>query len=209
METAMKPRLPTTLSAIVMALSFCLTTLLLAPSIATAQEFVIKPVADKRLKELPPGPLYWRVDNFPTLTQARAAEGPAALSAEVAGKAWLFTLGTAGGSTPGGTKVAEVGPVPSVTAPEYLLRIVNSGGPPGAKTPVHSHPGAEAFYVLTGRMGQKTPHGVTYTEAGQSMNGHGADTSMEVFNAGPTDLDQLVMFVVDATRPFAVSASFH
>jgi hypothetical protein len=206
----MKPRLPTALSAIVMALSFCMTTLLLAPSIAMAQEaFVIKPVADKKLKELPPGPLYWRVENFRTLTQARAAEGPASLSAEVAGKAWLFTLGTVGGSTPGGTKVAEVGPVPPVTAPEYLLRITNSGGPPGAKTPVHAHPGAEAFYVLTGRMGQKTPHGVTYTEAGQSMNGHGADMPMEVFNAGTTDLDQLVMFVVDATRPFAVPASFH
>lgn len=206
----MEPRLPTALNAIVMVLAFCLTTLLPAPSIAMAQEtFVIKPVADKKLKELPAGPLYWRVENFPTLTQARVAEGPASLSAEVAGKAWLFTLGTAGASTPGGTKVAEVGPVPPVTAPEYLLRITNSGGPPGAKTPVHSHPGAEAFYVLTGRMGQKTPHGVTYTEAGQSMNGHGADTSMEVFNAGTTDLDQLVMFVVDATKPFAVPASFN
>jgi hypothetical protein len=174
-----------------------------------AQEtFVIKPVADKKLKELPTGPLYWRVENFPTLTQAQAAEGPTSLSAEVAGRAWLFTLGSAGGSTPGATEVVEVGPVPPVSAPEYLLRITNSGGPPGAKTPVHSHPGAEAFYVLTGRMGQKTPHGVTYTEAGQSLNGHGANMSIEVFNAGTTDLNQLVMFVVDATKPFAVPASF-
>jgi quercetin dioxygenase-like cupin family protein len=206
----MKPRLPTVRTAIVLALSFCLITPLLAPSPARAEgAFVIKPVADKVLKELPAGPLYWRVENFPTLAQAKAIEGPASLSADVAGKAWLFTLGSAGGSTPGGTKVAEVGPVPPINAPEYLLRITHSGGPPGAKTPVHSHPGAEAFYVLTGRMGQKTPHGVTYTEAGQSMNGHEGDMSMEVFSAGTTDLDQIVMFVVDATRPFTVSASFH
>ena len=98
--------------------------------------------------------------------------------------------------------------MPPITAPEYMLRITHSGGPPGARSPVHSHPGAEAFYVLTGRMGQKTPRGVTYTEAGQSMNGHGADMTMEVFSAGTTDLDQLVMFVVDATRPFAVPAKF-
>jgi hypothetical protein len=26
--------------------------------------------------------------------------------------------------------VAEVGPVPPITAPEYLLRITHSGGPP-------------------------------------------------------------------------------
>ena len=89
-----------------------------------------------------------------------------------------------------------------------MIRITNSGGPPGAKTPVHSHPGAEAFYVMTGRMGQRTPHGVTYTDAGQSMNGHGADMVMEVFNAGTTNLDQLVMFVVDANKPFTASAKF-
>jgi hypothetical protein len=38
------------------------------------------------------------------------------LTAEVAGKVWLFTLGPQGGATPGGTKVAEIGPVPSLSA---------------------------------------------------------------------------------------------
>jgi hypothetical protein len=38
------------------------------------------------------------------------------------------------------------------------------------------------------------------------MNGHGPDTAMEVFSAGTIDLDQLVMFVVDATRPFSSPA---
>jgi hypothetical protein len=40
------------------------------------------------------------------------------------------------------------------------------------------------------------------------MNGHGPDTAMEVFSAGTIDLDQLVMFVVDATRPFSSPAKF-
>ena len=40
------------------------------------------------------------------------------------------------------------------------------------------------------------------------MNGHGADMPMEVFSAGTVDLDQLVMFVVDATRPFSSPARF-
>jgi hypothetical protein len=149
------------------------------------------------------------VETFPTLAWAKAAEGSASLAADVSGKAWLFTLGPIGGSTPGGTKVAEVGPVPPINAPEYLLRITHSGGPPGAKTAVHSHPGAETIYVLAGRMGQKTPAGTTFTEAGQFLNGQHADVAMEVFSAGATDLDQLVMFVLDATRPFATAASFH
>jgi hypothetical protein len=73
-------------------------------------------------------------------------------------------------------------------------------------TPVHTHPGSEAFYVLAGRLGQRTPHGVSYAAAGQSMNGHGGDLAMEVFSAGTSDLDQLVMFVVDAARPFSSPA---
>jgi hypothetical protein len=33
-----------------------------------------------------------------------------------------------------------------------------------------------------------------------------ADTPMQVFNAGNTELDQIVMFVVDASRPFTAPA---
>ena len=46
---------------------------------------------------------------------------------------WLFTLGPQGGATHGGSKVAEIGPVAPITAPEYLLRINNAGGPPGSR----------------------------------------------------------------------------
>jgi hypothetical protein len=180
-----------------------------APGVAqTEPKFVIKPVAEKKLKELPAGPLYWRVESFPTLAQAQAAEGATSLAAEVAGKVWLFTLGQKGGATGGAKKVVEIGPVPTISAPEYLLRINHAGGPPGAKTPVHSHPGSEAFYVLSGQLGQKTPHGVMHADAGQSMNGHRPGMPMEVFSSGTTDLDQLVMFVVDATKPFSSPAKF-
>ena len=192
-----------------LAASLCVSGFLLLPSTAAAQgKFVIKPVAEKKLERLPAGPLYWRLENFPTLAQAEAAAGPTSLAAEVSGNAWLFTLGQKGGVTPGGSKVAEIGPVPPITAPEYLLRINHASGPPGAKTPVHSHPGSEAFYVLAGRLGQKTPDGVHYAKAGEEMNGHGPGTAMEVFSAGPSDLDQLVMFLVDATKPFSVPAKF-
>jgi hypothetical protein len=190
------------------ALLLCATGLLLLPSPAAAQKFEIKPVAEKRLKQLPSGTLYWRLEHFPTLAQAEAAAGPTSLAAEAAGKVWLFTLGPKGGATRGGSKVVEIGPVPPINAPEYLLRINRASGPPGAKTPVHTHPGCEAFYVLAGRVAQRTPHGVSHADAGQSMNGHGADTPMEVFSSGTTDLDQLVMFVVDATKPFSSPARF-
>ncbi len=179
---------------------------ILSNQTAFAQQLTIKPIAEKKVKQLPAGPLFWRIENFPALAQAQAAAGPTGLPAEVAGKIWLFTLGPKDGSSAGGSRVVEIGPIPLVTAPEYLLRINHAGGPPGAKTPVHTHPGSEAFYVLAGRLGQRTTHGVAHADAGQSMNGHGADTPMVVFSAGTTNLDQLVMFVVDATRPFSSPA---
>jgi hypothetical protein len=194
---------------VALAVLLCTMGMLLSPSTAAAQQqFVIKPVAEKKLNQLPAGPLYWQIENFPTLAQAQAAAGPTSLPAEVAGKVWLFTLGPRGGSTRGGTKVVEIGPVPPITAPEYLLRINNAGGPPGARTPVHTHPGSEAFYVLAGRLGQKTPHGVSHVDVGQSMPGHGPDTPMEVFSSGTSDLNVLVMFVVDAAKPFSSPAKF-
>jgi hypothetical protein len=183
--------------------------LTLWPSAALAQaKFDIKPVAEKKLKELPAGPLYWHLETFPALAEAQAAAGPTSLAAEIGGKVWLFTLGPKDGTTRRGSKVAEIGPVPAITASEFLLRINHAGGPPGAKTAVHTHPGSEAFYVLAGRLGQRTPHGVSHADAGQTMNGHGPDTPMEVFSAGATDLDQIVLFVVDATRPFSSPAKF-
>ena len=190
------------------------------PAAAADGVYVVKPVAEKKVKQLPEGPLYWRIENFPTLAQAQAAIGPGrwnpdtvsydaptALAAEVAGKVWLFTLGPKGGSTPGGTEVAELGPVPPITAPEYLLRINYGSGPPGAKTPQHSHPGSESFYVISGQLGQRTPQGVSHVDAGHTMNGHSAGMPMEVFNSGTTDLSALIMFVVDATKPFSTPAS--
>lgn len=189
---------------------------------AAQQKFVVKPVAQKKVRQLPAGPLYWRIENFPTLAQAQAvADGKRwnpdtvsddpnpSLAAEVDGKAWLFTLGPKGGATDGGTKVAEIGPVPRITAHEYLLRINSTGGPPGVKTPVHMHPGSETFYVVSGRLGQKTPEGVSYVEAGQSMLGHAANTPMEVFSSGTGDLHALVMFIVDADKPFSTRTNFH
>lgn len=172
------------------------------------QPLAIKALAEKRVTQLPAGPLFWRLETFPTIAQARAAAGAMALAAESAGKAWLFTLGPAGGSTVGGTKVSEVGPLPRVVAPEYLLRINEATGLPGSITPVHSHPGSEAFYVLAGQQTVRTPEWVILIAAGQAEAGPGDGTPLQVSSSGWTELHALVMFVVDATKPFSSPATF-
>ena len=167
----------------------------------------IKPLAQKKVGELPAGQLFWRIENFDSLDKAKAAAGQWSLAAESAGKVWLFTLGAPGGATPGGKKVTEFGPVPRIAAPEYLLRINEATGPHGAITSIHSHPGSESFYVLRGEQSIRGPKGVTVMKPGDPTIGQG-EQPMQVWSSGTADLHSLVMFVVDATRPFSTPSKF-
>lgn len=167
----------------------------------------IKPLAEKKVAELPTGELFWRIENFDSMAQASAAAGAWSLVAESAGKVWLFTLGPSGGASPGATKVTEVGPIPRISAPQYLLRINDASGPPGSVTAVHSHPGSEAFFVLSGEQSIRGSGGVMRVAAGRAEAGQGADRAMQVSSSGTTDLHALVMFVVDASKPFSTAAT--
>jgi quercetin dioxygenase-like cupin family protein len=180
----------------------------LGPLSAAGQPaLVIKPLAQKKVQALPAEPLYWHIENFPALSQAQAAAGDTGLAVESGGKVWLFRLGSKGMPVAaGGTRVTEVGPIPRITATEYLLRINEASGPPGSITSQHSHPGSEAFYVVAGEQSIRSPHGVMRVRPGQSETGHGADVAMQVSSSGDGDLLALVMFVVDSNRPFSVPA---
>ncbi len=193
----------------ILALSLCGMGMALSASMAMAQaQFTITPVVEKKVSSLPDGPLYWQVENFPTLAEATAAAGPTALAAEVEGKVWLITLGAKGAPTHGGSAVTEVGPVARITAPEYLLRLNNAVAPTGTHTSTHTHPGSEAFYVLAGQLSQRTPEGVAVVNAGGTMPGKAPVTTMEVSSTGTADMHALVMFVVDATKPFSSPSHF-
>ncbi|HLX28887.1 MAG TPA: cupin domain-containing protein [Casimicrobiaceae bacterium] len=180
----------------------------LGTALAADNKLVIKALAEKQVATLPAGPLVWRIETFATPAQAQAAAGEWSLVAQAADKVWLFTLGSAGGSTPGGQKIAEVGPIVRFDAPRYLLRINEATGAPGSTTPVHVHPGSEAFYVLAGEQVIHTKDGVMHLKAGQAEPGQAANAPMEVSVGGSTDVHALVMFVVDATKPFSSHASF-
>ncbi len=178
-------------------------------STAMAQSaLVIRPLAERTVDALPSGELFWRIETFPSADAAQAAAGPWSLVADAAGKTWLFTLGPSGGSSPGAVRVSEVGPIARVDAPRYLLRINEASGPPGSVTPVHSHPGSEAFFVLAGEQSVRGAHGTLVVKAGMPEPGHGPSMAMQVSSSGSGDLRSLVMFVVDATKPFSSPASF-
>jgi len=167
----------------------------------------IKPLVERTVDSLPDGTLYWRIENFSDIAAATAAAGPWSLVAEAAGKVWLFTLTADPKASGTGAKVAEVGPIPRVAATRYLLRINQATGVPGSQTPVHTHPGSEAFYVLRGEQSIRGPADTLRVRVGQAEGGRGAGVPMQVSSTGDADLLALVMFVVDATKPFSSPAT--
>lgn len=173
-----------------------------------AADFRVEPVAERNIAQLPAGPLYWRVESAPAMAGPPLTGQNLSLSAEADGRSWLFTLGPRGARTPGLRLEAEIGPVPIPGADAWTLRLNRAGGPPGARTPVHAHPGSEAFFVRSGRLCQRTSHGDTELGAGQSMTGHQPGAVMQLTSCGEGDLDQWVMFVVDSAQPFSWPASF-
>ena len=176
-------------------------------AIAGAHEpLSIKPLAEKKVTELPAGKLTWTIETFDSVALADAAAGPWSLTVQSAGKVWLFSLGNGDRPPSSGTKVAEVGPIPRFSAKTYLLRINDASGPPGSATPIHSHPGSEAFFVLSGEQSIRSSTKVMKVAEGHTEPGQGAENAMEVSSTGTTDLHALVMFVVDADKPFSSPA---
>ena len=174
-------------------------------------------MVEKKLKQLPPGPLYWRVENLPTFALAQVAAGwkpdlvrydeTPVLAAEVAGKFWLFTLGAKGGSTPGATNVGRDRTCTSDHEPRIFSKSTMATDLPVPRHPCTPTPGRKPSTLSRGDWASGHPHGVSHVDAGQTMNGHPAGMAMEVFNSGSSELTALIMFVVDAVSRSRTSAS--
>ena len=87
-----------------LALLFCVVTVLSPTSLFAQQPPVgtISPSVEKKLKELPPGPLFWRIENFPTLAQAQAAAGPTGIGYRVCRQGLAIHSGSKGRVHDGG-----------------------------------------------------------------------------------------------------------
>lgn len=183
-----------------------------SPAGINAQETPInvRTLADRQISQLPGGALVWRLERFPTKAGAEAAALPTSLVAELGGWAYLATLvgGPPGGGLSRGTRLAEIGPLAPPAAPQYLLRIAELSGPPGSKSPIHSHPGAESYFVIGGQLEVRSASGVTILGPGQHFIGVENGTAVQVSSVGREGLLALVLFAVDAEKPLTSPATF-
>jgi mannose-6-phosphate isomerase-like protein (cupin superfamily) len=171
-----------------------------------APKFVVTKVAEKPLDGLPPGDLYWTVETFPTLDAAKAATTDNAVAAEIDGMAWLLTLGPEDKVGHGGQWMTSIGPIDRFEAPSYMMRINVSDAPSGTATSVHSHPGSEAMYVMSGEATVRWPDKTSVIKAGEGSPGQPQHTPMLATSTGDDTLKELIMFVVDPSQEFASPA---
>ena len=122
------------------------------------------------LGELPQGPLFWHLYNYPSRTaaEAEAERAPSATVVEAFDKFWLYSISTKEWHPLGGERVADIGPLPLKPGIKYTARYMQAVFTPGMTAAVHRHSGPEAWYLLTGTQCLETPDGMAVAHAGDT-----------------------------------------
>lgn len=149
---------------------------------------------------------FWHLDTYPTRTEAEAAKGPRGTVVEALGKIWLFTIGEAGWRPAGGVRVAEIGPLHVKSGERYTARYMEAIFNPGMRTPVHRHPGPEAWYTTAGEVCLETPEGKVVGRAGESTIVP-AGPPMQLTATGTEQRRSLVLILHETSQPSGVPVS--
>jgi quercetin dioxygenase-like cupin family protein len=122
---------------------------------------------------------------------------------------WEIRLARPGSSsTPRARRVFESDPLEGVPEPAALSFLAVTVPPRGGRTTVHTHPGPELIYQLSGRIDyQNGLIGTRRLRAG-GLEGIPPDTPVQKRNPFPESAVFLSWFAVDPDAPFAPKASF-
>lgn len=191
-----------------------LAALALSAGSLTAQTKDCEPVADRAGRtlgcfishRLPLGPLprdtalYWYVDSLPDSSTyvPTAARTVVVHSLDAT---WLFTIAAKGAPSVAGRRVAVIGPMPLVQADSFTATYMEGVFQPGMESPVHRHPGAEAWYTLNGAQCLETPTGRMIQRAGEGGAIVTGGQPMRLRGIGTGVRRSLVLILQDASKP--------
>jgi len=116
-------------------------------------------MANVALGKLPPAPVFWHLDAYPSARAAESAKGPLGTVVEALGKFWLFTIDRADWRPATGERIAEIGPLPLNDTAQYTARYMEAIFTPGMTSSIHRHSGPEVWYTLTGETCLETSEG--------------------------------------------------
>ena len=166
-------------------------------------------IAMETLKSLPAKPLFWHIYSYPSQDAARRAKGASnGTAAESLGKYWLFNIAPANWKPRDGRRQAVIGPLSVVSGKAYVARYMESIIPPGRSggTPVHRHPGPEAWYLLEGMQCIRTPGKAVILHAGQTAFVPGG-VPMTLAHSQTATRRALVLVLQDASQPWMTKAN--
>src|SRR5437870_8661501 len=151
--------------------------------------------------------VYWHVYSYPTRAEAEAAKGSRGSVISGLGKTWLFVIGEAGQQPPrGAARIAEIGPLTVKPGVKYTAQYMVAVFTPGMTTPVHRHPGPEAWYTLSGEVCLETPNGKVVGRAGESTIVP-AGPPMKLTATGTEKRRSLVLILHETSQPSGILAS--
>jgi quercetin dioxygenase-like cupin family protein len=157
--------------------------------------------ANTALGRLPQQPIFWHLDIYPTLAEAEVAKGPRGTVLASLGKFWLLTIDVAGWHPSGGSRVAEIGPLPVSTEAQYSAQYMEAIFTPGMTAPAHTHSGPEAWYTLTGETCLETPTGKMIGRAGGAHVIVPGGPPMHLTATGTETRRALVLILHDSAQP--------
>lgn len=192
-------------------------------SLAQAQTKDCEPVADRagrafgcfvtartELGALPRDTtLFWHVVVMPSMTAANSAAheaGRRGTAVQSLDRAWLFVLAPDSWRTTDGARLAMIGPLSLVQADSFAAVYMEGVFRPGMQSPVHRHPGVEAWYTLEGEMCLESPWGTQVQKArGPGVMITGGQPMM-LTGTGTEIRRSLVLILQDATQPRSTHA---
>jgi quercetin dioxygenase-like cupin family protein len=161
---------------------------------------------DEKLGQLPEKPLFWHLVNYPTRADAESAKGTRGTVIEAFEKIWLSTIAESGWQSRGGTRVAEIGPIPGISNEPYTAHYMVADGSPGSSGGVHRHDGSEMWYTLTGDVCLETPDGMKVGHAGEGTIVP-PGPPMRATTVGTERRRSLVLVLHDAAKPWSTPIS--
>ena len=151
--------------------------------------------------------VYWHLHAFPSRKAAEAARSATGIVVEENGRAWLSEFGPRDAAPRGGEAIAIIGPLQLPAAKSYAAVLSYAVMRPGDSSRVHTHPGPEGWYVLTGEQCLETPSGATRTRAGETA-AVGPNIPMELTVTGATLRRAFALVIHDSAQARGLPSSW-
>lgn len=162
--------------------------------------------ANEELGTLSRKTVFWHLYSFPNRAAAETMKTAHGTVLDSFGKTWLFTIAESEWRPEKGERVAVVGPLHVQVRKSYTARYLEARIPPGQHTPIHTHAGPEAWYVMSGAQCLETPEGITVVRAGESAVVREGPPMM-LSSTGAETRQSLVRVLHDSAKPWTMLAS--